>query len=114
MTSRSDILISIAYTTIGSNKNSDAKFNPFPKVKRKIQTPFPDSSSSFSIGKTRLMTTRGDYSHRLSDPVHVPYKLKEVLIVSTTTNEFAYTHLPSEIDFKSSLRKLNKTVMCCY
>ena len=113
MTSRSDILICIAYTTIGSNKNSDAKFNPFPKVKRKIQTPFPDSSSSFSIGKTRLMTTRGDYSHTGS-PVHVPYKLKEVLIVSTTTNEFAYTHLPSEIDFKSSLRKLNKTVMCCY
>ena len=77
-----DILICIGY----------AKFNPFPKVKGKIQTPFPDSSSSFSIGKTRLMTTRGDYSHRLSDPVHVPYKLKEVLIVSTTTNEFAYTH----------------------
>ena len=87
MTSKSDILICIAYTTIGSNKNSDAKFNPFPKVKRKIQTPFPDSSSSFSIGKTRLMTTRATGS-----PVHVPYKLKEVLIVSTTTNEFAYTH----------------------
>ena len=38
-----------------------AKFNPFPKVKGKIQTPFPDSSSSFSIGKTRLMTTRGEF-----------------------------------------------------
>ena len=30
-----NILICIAYTTIGSNKNSDAKFNPFPKVKGK-------------------------------------------------------------------------------
>ena len=27
-----DILICIAYTSIGSNENSYAKFNPFPKV----------------------------------------------------------------------------------
>ena len=62
----------------------------FLKLKERYKPLFLTALVLFQSAK--LVWWRPEETIATGSPVHVPYKLKEVLIVSATTNEFAYTH----------------------